>query len=71
MSGLRIERPVGERGPARVRELCAERVETVVLASNVDGLRFATARGFTEFERYTMPGEDVEWVTLRLEPGLP
>jgi GNAT superfamily N-acetyltransferase len=40
-------------------------VGTVVLASNEDGLRFAERRGFAEIDRYTLPGETVEWVDLR------
>lgn len=40
-------------------------VETVVLASNPDGLRFALRQGFTEVERYLLPGDTVEWITLR------
>ncbi|MBC9715536.1 GNAT family N-acetyltransferase [Streptomyces sp. TRM66268-LWL] len=54
------------RGLARARELGAETVETVVLSSNEDGLHFAERQGFFELERYTLPGEPVEWVDLRL-----
>jgi ribosomal protein S18 acetylase RimI-like enzyme len=49
---------------AQVRD--APVVETVVLASNADGLAFAQAHGFVEVERYVLPGDDAEWVTLRL-----
>ncbi|MFF6869673.1 MULTISPECIES: GNAT family N-acetyltransferase [unclassified Streptomyces] len=55
-----------ERGLAHARSLGGEGVETVVLASNEEGLRFALARGFTEVERYVLPGDTVPFVTLRL-----
>ncbi|MFG2839513.1 GNAT family N-acetyltransferase [Streptomyces zaomyceticus] len=54
-----------ERGLAHARTLSGEGVETVVLASNEDGLRFALARGFVEVERYVLPGDTVPFVTLR------
>jgi GNAT superfamily N-acetyltransferase len=41
-------------------------VETVVLASNEDGLTFALARGFVEVERYTLPGATIPYVALEL-----
>ncbi|GAA2797427.1 hypothetical protein GCM10010441_23300 [Kitasatospora paracochleata] len=60
----------GERlyasGLARARALGAERIATVVLASNEDGLRFALRRGFTEVERYLLPGDTVPYVDLLL-----
>lgn len=34
-------------------------VETHVLASNADGLRFALAHGFVEVERYLLPGDEI------------
>ncbi|WP_329370736.1 GNAT family N-acetyltransferase [Streptomyces sp. NBC_01483] len=55
-----------ERGLERARALGAEMIETVVLASNEDGLRFAVRRGFVEIERYVLPGETAEWIDLRL-----
>ncbi|MFF5387879.1 GNAT family N-acetyltransferase [Streptomyces sp. NPDC013012] len=55
-----------ERGLAHARTLGGEGVETVVLASNGEGLRFALARGFVEVERYVLPGDTVPFVTLRL-----
>ncbi|MEV5971357.1 GNAT family N-acetyltransferase [Streptomyces sp. NPDC051921] len=58
-----------ERGLALARELSDEGVETVVLASNEEGLRFALARGFEETERYLLPGDTVPFVTLRLAEG--
>lgn len=54
------------RALEQARGTGAEVVETVVLASNVSGLRFARARGFTEVEEYLLPGETVPWWTLRL-----
>ena len=58
-----------ERGLAVAREWADERpVETVVLATNQEGLRFALARGFVEVERYVLPGASVPYVTLAL-PG--
>ncbi|MFF6792000.1 GNAT family N-acetyltransferase [Streptomyces filamentosus] len=55
-----------ERGLAHARTLGGAGVETVVLASNEEGLRFARARGFTEVERYVLPGDTIPFVTLRL-----
>lgn len=55
------------RGLERARELGGEAIETVVLSSNVDGLRFALEHGFVETERYLLPGDTVPWVTLRLD----
>ncbi|MFG3191865.1 GNAT family N-acetyltransferase [Streptomyces omiyaensis] len=55
-----------ERGLAHARTLGGAGVETVVLASNEEGLRFALARGFTEVERYVLPGDTIPFVTLRL-----
>ncbi|MFI8823660.1 GNAT family N-acetyltransferase [Streptomyces sp. NPDC053431] len=56
-----------ERGLAQARTLSDAGVETVVLASNAEGLRFALARGFVETERYLLPGDRVPFVTLRLD----
>ncbi|MFI8420148.1 GNAT family N-acetyltransferase [Streptomyces sp. NPDC085479] len=55
-----------ERGLGHARTLGGAGVETVVLASNEEGLRFALARGFTEVERYVLPGDTVPFVALRL-----
>ncbi|WP_418896286.1 GNAT family N-acetyltransferase [Streptomyces cupreus] len=53
---------------ARARVLGAQGIQTVVLAANTDGLRFAEARGFVEVERYVAPEDETEvWLTLRLE----
>ncbi len=54
------------RALERARAVGATVVETVVLASNEDGLRFAEAHGFVEFDRYVLPGDTVAYVDLRL-----
>ncbi|MBC7274475.1 MAG: GNAT family N-acetyltransferase [Streptomyces sp.] len=54
-----------ERGVAHARVLGAEVIDTAVLAASADGLRFAEARGFTEVERYVLPGKSDEWADLR------
>ncbi|MDF8263281.1 GNAT family N-acetyltransferase [Luteipulveratus flavus] len=46
--------------------LGARRIETVVLASNGDGLAFALAHGFVEHDRYVLPGDTVPFVDLHL-----
>ncbi|MET8505191.1 GNAT family N-acetyltransferase [Streptomyces sp. NPDC004787] len=60
-----------ERGLAHARTLSDAGVETVVLASNEEGLAFALARGFVETERYLLPGDTVPFVTLRLAERAP
>ncbi|MBW8737344.1 MAG: GNAT family N-acetyltransferase [Streptomyces turgidiscabies] len=54
------------RGLGLARELGADRIETVVLAANHDGLAFALRHGFVEVERYVLEGESDLWVDLRL-----
>lgn len=54
------------RGLTKARELGARVIETVVLASNEDGLRFARRHGFIEIERYVLPGGTIPFVDLRL-----
>ena len=54
------------QGLTVARELGAEVVETVVLESNPEGLRFALAHGFAEIERYVLPGDSVAFIDLRL-----
>ncbi|MFF3414515.1 GNAT family N-acetyltransferase [Streptomyces sp. NPDC002698] len=54
------------RGLEQARSSGARVIETVVLAANEDGLRFARRHGFAEIERYVLPGETAEWVDLRL-----
>ncbi|MCZ7378995.1 GNAT family N-acetyltransferase [Micromonospora sp. WMMC250] len=55
-----------QRGLAKARELGAQVVHTVVLASNDDGLRFARHQGFVEIDRYVLPGDTIAFVDLRL-----
>ena len=55
-----------DRVLADARALGPERVETVVLASNEDGLAFALARGFVEVDRYLLDGDTIPFVDLRL-----
>jgi GNAT superfamily N-acetyltransferase len=43
-----------------------EAIETVVLASNEGGARFALARGFVETDRYSIPGHQDTYITMRL-----
>jgi GNAT superfamily N-acetyltransferase len=50
----------------RARALGAGAIETIVLESNTDGLRFAKAHGFVEVDRYLPPGDDDPFITLRL-----
>ncbi len=50
---------------AAARELSTG-IETIVLESNQDGLRFAENHGFVEFERYVLPGDTIPYITLRL-----
>lgn len=50
----------------QARQLSPEVIETVVLASNVDGLRFATRHGFVEVETYVLPGDTIPYITLEL-----
>ena len=50
----------------QVRAMGARRIETVVLASNEDGLAFAVRQGFVEFDRYVLDGECAEYVDLYL-----
>lgn len=50
----------------RVAELEPDRIETVLLADNADGLRFAESMGFEEHDRYVLDGDTAEWVDLHL-----
>ena len=56
---------------AEARTLQPERIETVVLASNEDGLAFALARGFVEVDRYLLDGDTIPFVDLRLMGRVP
>jgi len=49
-------------------ELGGRVIETVVLAANEDGLRFAERHGFVEVDRYLLDGDTVPYVDLRLSP---
>lgn len=51
---------------AVARERGGERIETVVLASNEDGLRFALAHGFVEHDRYLLDGDTIPFIDLHL-----
>ncbi|MET8529037.1 GNAT family N-acetyltransferase [Micromonospora sp. NPDC005172] len=55
-----------QRGLTQARELGATAIETVVLASNDEGLRFARQHGFVETDRYVLPGDTIAFVDLRL-----
>ncbi|MFE0106450.1 GNAT family N-acetyltransferase [Streptomyces sp. NPDC059009] len=56
-----------ERTLGQARALDAQVIETVVLASNPDGLRCAEQHGFVELERYLLrEGDTVSWIDLRL-----
>ncbi|WP_030852850.1 GNAT family N-acetyltransferase [Streptomyces sp. NRRL F-4474] len=58
---------LSQRALGQARALDAQVIETVVLASNPDGLRFAEHHGFTEIERYLLRENDtVPWIDLRL-----
>ncbi len=55
-----------QRALATARALGARVVQTVVLESNDDGLRFAEKHGFVEIERYLPPGDTIPFIDLRL-----
>jgi RimJ/RimL family protein N-acetyltransferase len=57
-----LERVLGD-----ARAMGAGRIETVVLESNPDGLRFAEAHGFVEHDRYVVGEQTVPFVDLHLE----
>lgn len=44
----------------------SDSVETIVLETNQDGLRFALRHGFAEFERYVLDGDTIAYIGLRL-----
>ena len=50
----------------RAAELEPDRIDTVVLAANADGLTFAENLGFEEHDRYVLDGATSEWVDLHL-----
>lgn len=51
---------------AKGRELDGKGVETHILATNEEGLRFAKAHGFTEVETYLLPGDTIPFIELHL-----
>ena len=51
---------------ADARTFAPDSIRTIVLASNVEGLAFATLRGFVEVDRYVLTGDDVPYVELQL-----
>jgi GNAT superfamily N-acetyltransferase len=53
-----------DRALAVAATMGAQRIGTVVLAANSDGLEFALRRGFVETERYVLPGDTAAWVEL-------
>ncbi|WP_046777034.1 GNAT family N-acetyltransferase [Streptomyces yangpuensis] len=56
-----------QRALGQASALGAQVIETVVLASNPDGLRFAEQHDFIEVERYLLRESDtVPWIDLRL-----
>jgi len=72
---VRILRPFRRRGLgttylehelAAARAGGATRIETVVLASNEEGLEFAQARGFVEHDRYVLEGQTIPFVDLHM-----
>ena len=56
-----------EAALAEARALAPDRIETVVLESNADGLAFARKHGFVEHDRYVLDGQSVPFVDLHLE----
>jgi len=50
----------------RARGLSDAGVETHILATNEDGVRFAKAHGFVEVETYLLPGDTIPFIELRL-----
>ncbi|AWS48957.1 GNAT family N-acetyltransferase [Streptosporangium sp. 'caverna'] len=55
-----------QRELEHARAMGGKVIETVVLESNQDGLRFALSHGFVEIERYVLPGHAVPFIDLRL-----
>jgi RimJ/RimL family protein N-acetyltransferase len=58
-----------EAALADARALGPDRIETVVLESNPDGLEFARRHGFVEHDRYVVEGQSVPFVDLHLPDG--
>ncbi|BCY11590.1 GNAT family N-acetyltransferase [Actinoplanes sp. L3-i22] len=55
-----------DRALTAAYEIGARVIETVVLASNEEGLRFAERHGFVEIDRYTLEGDTIPFIDLRL-----
>jgi hypothetical protein len=56
---------------ATAYEIGARVIETVVLATNTDGLRFATRHGYVETGRYVLDQATIPFVDLRLTDPTP
>jgi GNAT superfamily N-acetyltransferase len=56
---------------ATAYERGARVVETVILASNEDGLRFAEQHGYFEIDRYVLDGDTFPYIDLRLADATP
>lgn len=72
---VRIREPFRRRGLGTAylaqvlddaRRLRPDRIETVVLESNADGLRFAVRHGFVEHDRYVVDDQRVPFIDLHL-----
>ncbi|MFC6594335.1 GNAT family N-acetyltransferase [Kitasatospora paranensis] len=61
-----LGRALYEHALAQAAHLTADGIETIVLASNHDGLEFARARGFVEVASDLLPGDTVPYLTLAL-----
>lgn len=58
------------RAEKQAHGMGAGRIETIVWAANLEGTHFAQVHGYTEVDRYLIPGEQVPYVTLRRrDPG--
>ncbi|MEW1908263.1 GNAT family N-acetyltransferase [Kitasatospora sp. NPDC085895] len=64
--GRGIGTAIHRRCLERARATGAERIETIVLASNTEGVAFALAQGFVQVEEYLLPGDTVPFLTLLL-----
>ncbi|MFI8105978.1 GNAT family N-acetyltransferase [Streptomyces sp. NPDC086023] len=58
-------RTLYEHALTTARAMGVTQVETVVLETNASGLAFALARGFEEFDRYVLDGDELAYVELR------
>lgn len=60
-----------ERGLRHALALGARTVETFVVETSTDGLRFAARRGFTEVERYPLTPAADAWTEVHLRSAAP